>query len=79
MNKKKHSRSFQGKSSIKRSTGVFTAFSPDSWSYQRLVWYTTNELTARRKKMIKYLETLQNPVLRKKMRYELKTIKSILS
>jgi len=79
MNQKKYSRSSQTMNSIKRHTGVFTAFSPDSWSYRRLAWYTADELTARSKKMHRHLETIQNPVLRKKIRYELKTIKSILS
>ncbi len=78
MTKKKHSRSYRTFSK-EAKTGVFPVFSPESMSYRRLIWYTTEELEARRQKMARHLDTIQNPVLRKKIRYELRTIKSILS
>lgn len=80
MNTKKHNRSYLNKSKEeKKMPGVFPAFSPESTSYSRLKWYTADELEARRKKMARHLDTIQNPHLRQKIRFELKTIKSILS
>ena len=80
MTTKKHSRSYLKKSKeAKKMPGVFPVFSPESTSYSRLKWYTAGELEARRQKMARHLDTIQNPHLRKKIRFEIKTIKSILS
>lgn len=83
MTKKRHSRSYLNNKDLKVAGPGFSTMpfpgSEMSFSERRLRWYTDDELNTRLLKLEHYLSKTTTPLLRNKLKHEIRVIKMLLS